>query len=147
MADSAFALRVVIDGEGGYGLALYQKPQRDRDADGKVNGWRMVVKVRGAPLKAVIDQVLSTIKRAGYKPSDLSRGRQAPFNLPEDLGVRLGLLFLAVKPLHKPSRMADISSQVQGMSVEEAYYWFSKVTDSTRGSRSQKAFRILLAVE
>ena len=33
------------------------------------------------------------------------------------------------------------------MTAEEAYYWFSKVTDSGQGRRSQKALRILLAKE
>src|SRR5262249_4950516 len=99
MGDSPFELRVLADGAGGYALALFQRPQRDRDANGKATSWHMVVKVHGAPLKAVIDQVLATLKRAGYKPSDLSRTRTEPFALREDLGVRLGLLLLAVKPL------------------------------------------------
>ena len=73
---------------------------------------------------------MATIKKAGYKASDLSRTQEKPFHLTESLGVRLGLLFLAVKPLRKTSRMGDISEQVQGMTDEEAYYWFSKVTDS-----------------
>ena len=147
MADDPFELRVLANGDAHYGLALYQKPQRDRDADGKDNGLRMVVKVKGAPLKAVVDQGLTTVKQAGYKPSDLSRGRKEPFALSEDLGVRLGLLLLAVKPLRKVARMEDISGQIRAMTDEEVYYWFSKVTDSARGSRSQKAFRILLATE
>ena len=56
MADSPFELRVFANRDGDYGVVLLQKPQRDRDANGKVNGWRMVVKVHGAPLKAVLDQ-------------------------------------------------------------------------------------------
>jgi hypothetical protein len=147
MGDSPFELRVLADGAGGYALALFQKPQRDRDANGKATNWHMVVKVHGTPLKAVIDQVLATLKRAGYKPSDLSRTRTEPFALREDLGVRLGLVLLAVKPLHKATRMADISEQIQGMTEEETYYWFSKMTDPRQGRRSQKAMRILLAKE
>jgi hypothetical protein len=52
-----------------------------------------------------------------------------------------------VKPLHKVTRMADLSEQIQGMTEEETYYWFSKTTDSRQGRRSQKAMRILLASE
>ncbi|MBV8383899.1 MAG: hypothetical protein JOZ63_14920 [Planctomycetaceae bacterium] len=147
MADRPFELRVLANGDAQYGLVLFQKPHRGRDADGKSDAPKMVVKVNGTPLKAVLDQVLLAIKRAGYKPSELSRSREEPFDLPEDLGVRLGLLFLAVKPLRKTSRMADISEQIQGMTEEESYYWYSKVTDASRGVRSQKAFRILLATE
>ena len=86
-------------------------------------------------------------RRAGYKPSDLSRTRKEPFALREELGVRLGLTLLAVKPLRKTTRMADVSEQITGMTEEETYYWFSKITDSRQGRRSQKAMRILLAKE
>jgi len=147
MADEAFELRVQPNGESQYGLALFQKPHRDLDRTGKVEEWQLVVRVHGQPLKAVLDQVLATIKRAGYKASDLSRGREKPFHLTESLGVRLGLLFLAVKPLRKTSRMGDMSEQIQGMTEEETYYWFSKITDTRQGRRSQKAMRILLAKE
>jgi len=147
MADEAFELRVQPNGESQLGLALFQKPHRDLDRTGKVEEWQLVVRVHGQPLKAVLDQVLATIKRAGYKASDLSRGREKPFHLTESLGVRLGLLFLAVKPLRKTSRMGDMSEQIQGMTEEETYYWFSKITDTRQGRRSQKAMRILLAKE
>lgn len=145
MAERPFELRVMVNGDAHYGLALFQKPQRDRDPSGKPDVPRMVVKVHGTPMKAVLDQVLTAIKQAGYKPSELSRTRAEPFDLSEALGVRLGLLFLSVKPLRKTSRMTDISEQIQGMTEEEAYYWFSRVTDARRGARSKKALRILLA--
>ena len=147
MADEAFELRVQCNGESQYGLALFQKPHRDLDRSGKAEDWQLVVRVHGQPMKAVLDQVLATIKRAGYKASDLSRTREKPFHLGESLGVRLGLLLLAVKPLRKTSRMGDISEQVQGMTDEEAYYWFSKTTSTKTGRRAQKAMRLLLADE
>jgi hypothetical protein len=147
MADRPFELRVLANGDAQYSLALYQRSHQNQTANGQPHGPRMVVKVHGTPLQAVLDQVLATIKRAGYKASDLSRGRQAPFDLPEDLGVRLGLLFLAVKPLHKTSRMSDIAERIQGMTEEEVYYWFSKVTHTSTAGRSQRALRVLLAEE
>jgi len=122
MADEPFELRVQPNGGFQYGLALFQKPHRDRDRNGNAEEWQPVARVHGQPLKAVIDQVLTTIKKAGYKSSDLSRGREIPFILPENLGVRLGLLFLAVKPLRKTIRMGEISEQVLAMADEEAYY-------------------------
>ena len=147
MADEAFELRVQPNGESQYGLALFQKPHRDLDRTGKVEEWQLVVRVHGQPMKAVLDQVLATIKKAGYKASDLARTREKPFCLTESQGVRLGLLFLAVKPLRKTSRMGDISEHVQGMTDEEAYYWFSKTTSAKTGRRAQKAMRLLLAEE
>ncbi len=59
--------------------------------------------------------------------------------------MRLGLLFLAVKPLRKTTRMGDISEQVQGMTDEEAYYWFSKTTSTNTSRRAQRALRLLLS--
>jgi len=147
MADEAFELRVQPNGESQYGLALFQKPYRDLDRTGKVEDSQLVVRVHGQPLKAVLDQVLATIKKAGYKASDLSRGREKPFHLTESLGVRLGLLFLAVKPLRKASRTSAISEQIQSMTDEEVYYWFSKATHGRTATRSQRALRVLLAEE
>jgi hypothetical protein len=146
MADQPFELRIVPQRDGNYPLALYQRSVESRSAD--MNGsWRLVVQVWGTPLRAVLDHVLAILKQAGYRPSDLYRSRRAPFLLAEELGVRLALLFLAVKPLRKVSRITEISEQVPGMAVEEAYYWFSKTTDHGSGRRSQKALRILLARE
>jgi hypothetical protein len=147
MADEVFELRVQPNGDSQYGLALYQKAHRQLDRNGKVEERQLVVRVHGQPMKSVLDHVLATIKKAGYKASDLSRSREKPFYLNERFGVRLGLLFLAVKPLRKTSRMGDISEQVQGMTDEEAYYWFSKMTSTNTGRRAQKAMRLLLAEE
>ncbi len=142
-----FELRVEPGKAVEYGLALYRLPARAERENGEDGPWQFVARVEGVPMRAVVDQVLATIKQAGYRPTDLARNRKAPFALSEELGVRLGLLMLAVKPLRKTSRMADVSEHVRGMTAEEAYYWFSKVTDSGQGRRSQKALRILLAKE
>ncbi len=147
MAERPFELRGMADGNAQYGRALFQKSQRgDRDAGWRSEVPKMVVKVHGTPMKAVLDQVLTAIKQAGSKPSELSR-RAGPFDFSEKLGVRLGLPFLSVEPLYKPSRMSDIVEQIQGMTEEEAYNWFSSVTDAVRSSRSQNALRILLAAK
>jgi len=147
MADKPFELRVEPDKASAYALTLYRTPARGENANGSGKDWQAVVRVQGTPMRAVMDQILTTIKKAGYRMSDLSRGRKTPFSLDEPSGVRLGLLMLAVKPLRKASRMTDISEQVQAMAEEEAYYWFSKATDKHVGRRSQKAMRILLAKE
>jgi hypothetical protein len=146
MSKKAFELRVEPGNTTDYGLALYRLPARG-EAKGDGDRWQFVVRVQDVPMRAVMDQVLTTIKQAGYHPYNLARTRKAPFALSEELGVRLGLVMLAVKPLRKTSRMADVSEHIRGMTAEEAYYWFSKVTDAGQGRRSQKALRILLAKE
>jgi hypothetical protein len=147
MTDRPFELRVVRRGETDYGLALHQRPAAGRGQPEGNGHWPLVVQTWGTPLKSVMDQVLATIREAGYRPNDLSRNRQAPFALDEAQGVRLGLLFLAVKPLRKVIRMTSISEHVQSMTDEEAYYWFSKTTAAATARRAQRAMRVLLAEE
>lgn len=147
MTDGSFELRVVRRDETDYGLAIYRRPVSGRDHVEGNGHWPLVVQTWGTPLKSVMDQVLATIKEAGYRTTDLSRSRQAPFELNEAQGVRLGLLFLAVKPLRKVTRMTSISEQVRGMTDEEAYYWFSKTTAAATARRAQRAMRVLLAEE
>jgi hypothetical protein len=147
MASKPFELRIESSADGDYGVALFRHPARGESSNGTAHELQLVIRVHGTPMRSVMDQILATIKQAGYRPSDLSRSRKTPFLLPEEPGVRLGLLLLAVKPLRKSSRMAEISEQVHAMADEEAYYWFSKMTDQRVGRRSQKAMRILLARE
>jgi len=101
---------------------------------------RPVVRAWGRPLQVALSQVFQALRTSGYRPSDLHRGRSAPFELKEEAGVRLGLLLLALKPLRKTSRMERIAETVGQMPDEEVYYWFSKVTGSTK---AQRALRIL----
>jgi hypothetical protein len=147
MANRPFELRVIREGSTEYSLALFQRPAGGRDNGTHDGEWPRVVHLWGTPLQMVMDQVLAALKEAGYRPADLARNRQSPFQLPEETGVRLGLLFLAVKPLRKIGRMTAISEQVQAMTGEETYYWFSKATTAATARRAQKAMRMLLAEE
>ena len=140
-----FELRVLLKGDAAYGLALYQN-RPDRNGAAKADPVR-VVQVWGDPLRTVMDQVLIALRKSKYQPTDLRRSRQAPFRLKEEEGVRLGVLFMAVKPLRKLSRIEAISERVQGMELEELYYWYSKSTAAHDGRRARKAFRILIAEE
>ena len=143
--DKPFELRVVPLGEIQYSLALYQWPVRTNHRVGKRP--QRLVELRGTQLQAVSDHVLEAVRKGGYKVTDLSRVRRDPFCLDEETGLRLGLLFLAVKPLTKLSRIEAISSEMRAMPSEEAYYWFSKCTATATAGRAQHAFRILLAEE
>jgi hypothetical protein len=147
MSDRPFELRVIRRGDTDYGLALHREPAAGREKAEDKGRWPLVVQAWGTPLKSVMDQVLAIVRDAGYRSTDVSRTRQAPFELSEVQGVRLGLLLLAVKPLRKVDRMSGISSQIQGMTDEEAYYWFSKATAKASSSRAQRAMRVLLADE
>ena len=145
-----FELRVAPRPDGDYGLALYQWPV---PANGGENPGtnpqqpQRLVELSGDPLRAVADHVLEAVRKAGYKATDLSRERRAPFRLDEETGLRLGLLFMAVKPITRLARVEAISGALRTMPSEEAYYWFSKCTARASAANAQRALRILLAGE
>ena len=143
MSKKPFHLQVVPSETGIYGVELHQ------DQFKKGNGMErfLISKLDGPPLQSVTDRVLEALKKNGYRSVDLSRGRKAPFDLDEETGVRLGLVFVAVKPLRKMARIEAISSSVNAMAAEEAYYWFAKCTSGEHNRRAQKSMRILLAEE
>jgi len=113
---------------------------------------RPVAELSGSLLRAVSDVVLETLRQNGYSATDLGTGRREPFRLDEESGVRLGLIFLAVRPITKLTRVEDISHGIRAMTREELYYWFSKCTGpaaerTQEALRAQKALRNLLADE
>jgi hypothetical protein len=149
-----FELQVVPDPQAtaatGYALTLRQRvvqPADDHLYDRGPAQLTTVVTLSGDTLRAVADQVMEALRQAGYKPTDLGPSRKAPFYLPEAIGVRLGLVMLAVKPLSKAGRIEAISHGIRTMPAEEAYYWYSKCTARDAAERAQKALRVLLASE
>ena len=140
-----FELYVLPLGGTDYGLELHQRRVKRGCRSG--NQPSAVVRVWGTPLSAILDQVLEALRKNGYRGSDLRAGRKAPFALRESYGVRLGLLFMGVKPLRKLARIEAISRAVRTMEPEEAYYWFSKCSRSEEGRRTSRAFRIMMAEE
>ena len=130
-----FELRVFPVGDVDLGVELVQSG----------NGDSTVVRSWGPNLTAVGDHILDALRAAGCRTGDLTRTRRRPFALPEKVGVRLGLVLLAVKPLRKVRRIEAASSAVRDMSDDEAYYWFAKCTDPRRGRRAQRAFRDLVS--
>lgn len=132
-----FELKVYPVGDVELGVELFQSSNGDAE--------HLVVRSWGPRLQAVGDHLLDAIRAAGYRPADLKRNRRKPFSLPEKVGVRLGLVLLATKPLRKIRRIEDISTVVREMSDDEAYYWYAKCTDPNHGRRAQRAFRDLLS--
>ena len=106
-----------------------------------------MVRIWGIPLRSIVDHVLAAIRHAGYRTTDLKPTRRAPFRLSEEDGVRLGLLFLALKPLRKHRRIEEVSRAIATMEREEVYYWFSKGTAGADLFRVQRALRIMASDE
>lgn len=132
-----------------YALTLRQRVVERPDAERPEVTPRLetIVTINGDNLRAVADHVIEALRKADYKATDLSQARRNPFYLPEDVGVRLGLVFLTVKPLSKFRRVEEISYGIRQMPSEEAYYWYSKCTAADTAERAQKALRVLLAAE
>lgn len=112
---------------------LYQRrsPQSPRP--------RHLVTLEGAPLGVVSDFFHQA--RSRQRPPS---GRQP---LEEADGIRLGLLFTALKPLSKPERIWAVAEGVRRMADEEALYWFSRCLNGASSLRARRALRILLAPE
>ena len=134
-----FELRLFPHGKE-YGLAIYSRGSQDEN-------FQRVVRIWGAPQKAITNHIINALKKSGYKATDLNPRRKKPFDLEEEQGVRLGLLFMAVKPLRKYNRMDAISNRMRNMGSEEAYYWYSKCTSGDNPRRARRSFRILEAKE
>jgi hypothetical protein len=153
----SFELRLIPEpanstAQAAYRLALYQRIVEPPSAQYSLAAttparMRMLVELGGSLLKAVSDQVLDTLRQNEYKITDLSLSRREPFILSEESGVRLGLLFMAVRPITKMARVEAISAGIRAMTSEELYYWFSKCTSTASAERAQKALRLLLADE
>jgi len=149
-----FELRVLPDAHrhSTYALALYQRSVEAPAARRVLYReeppqMQRVVEISGSILRAIADNILDALKRSGYKATDLSAHRHEPFLLSEEAGVRLGLLFLCVKPIGKVNRIEAIAEGVRRMTSEEVYYWYSKCTTKATADRAQKALRVLLADE
>lgn len=152
VASSEFELRVLPESGNGYRLEFTQKlaesvPDQPFLYNQPNIKTRVSVELGGDSLRAVADVVLDALRQNGYKPIDLGAARREPFHLDEQTGVRLGLIFLAVKPISKANRVEAISQGVRQMTAEELYYWYSKCTGRPTTERAQKALRILLSGE
>jgi hypothetical protein len=149
---SEFELRVLPETNEGYRLAYTQKiieaqPDQPYLYQPPALKARVRVELGGDSLRAVADVVLEALRQNGYKPTDLGATRREPFHLGEQTGVRLGLIFLAVKPVSKANRIEQISQGVRQMTDEELYYWYSKCSGGPTAERAQKALRLLLSEE
>ena len=149
-----FELRVVpgqpTTASTGYSLTLRQRVVQPADDHLYARGPSQLTTIAtlgGDTLRAIAGQVIEALRQAGYKPTDLGPSRTAPFYLSEAVGVRLGLVMLAVKPLSKLARIEAISQGIRTMPPEEAYYWYSKCTGRGTADRAQTALRVLLASE
>jgi hypothetical protein len=146
--ESGYKLIVKPHDDGTFSLDLVQNPPNDsRPTKRGRSTYRS--SISGWHLDSALGLIKRTLKESGYKPTDLKRSRRTPFKLDETSGVRLNILFKALKDVKKRSRSEDIIFGISDMSREEALYWHSKLEqDLTRSQqKGVKALRILLGGE
>jgi hypothetical protein len=147
LAASGRAYRLLVEPTGGIGYSL--RLEQARSFETSVVDIRVVGRASSTVVAACLDQVLDALRRAGHRSTELRPGSARVFELPEDAAVRIGLLFLALRPLSKTTRMEQVAEGIRRMAPEEAFYWFSKCATptSTDARRAQHALRVLLAPE
>jgi len=133
-----YRLTVQREGADGFGITLEET---------FTGGDRMltapVVVASRAQTARVLDAVVHAVKASGHASSVLAF-EDSVIALEEAPGVRLGLTFFAAMPLMKSARIRAIVAGINAMSIEEAYYWYSKCVGQD-GARARKALRTLLA--
>lgn len=140
-----FELQVQPEDEERYELVLWQQVVHQNGTTQAQR--RQVARLRGTPLMVAMDHVLDTLKSEGYRATALRPSDTETLRISDEAGVRLGLLFLALKPLSKVDRMEAIGGGLRNMPTEEVYYWFSKCASADGNRNAQRALRVLLGGE
>jgi len=147
---SKFELRVEPLRNNQLMLSVHQYPNRKRLGRRGQEAPQEVVRIWGLPLQAAREGLLELLQQAGHRLHAFKPTDEKPLALAEEVGIRLSVLAMALKPLRKLERMRDVQKGVEEMSREEATYWFSKALSASGYNdrrRVLKAMRILLAHE
>lgn len=103
-----------------------------------------VLTASAAQVSRVTDALIAAVKASGHTAGRLATQRDEPIPLDEVAGVRLALTLFATQPVTKHDRIRALVAGVNGMSVEETFYWYAKSVGPD-ASRARRALRILLA--
>lgn len=136
-----YRLTVRRDGADSFGVVV----EETFTGDGRTLA-SSVVEASRAQTSRVLDAVVSAVKGSGHSASVLAFADRAAIALDEAPGVRLALTLFATMPISKSNRIRAMVAGVNAMSIEEAYYWYSKCV-GRESARARKALRILLADE
>jgi hypothetical protein len=135
-----FLLRIEPDVADAYGVRLLE-------TNGSKNAPTFRIVYLGARrTQRILPQLVAAVKASHQRPTVLGPQRNAPITLEEAAGVRLALILLATRPLVKWQRVERIAAGIDGMTIEETYYWYAKCVGSD-ARRAQRSLRLLLAEE
>ncbi len=101
-----------------------------------------VRRLSGARLRSTLQLVNESLRETDIPPSKITSTGESGALLPEEVGIRLSLGFIGVKPLKRVDRMRSLSRGIASMSLEECYYWYAKCR-SPNSPNGAKALRTL----
>lgn len=133
-----FHLTVQADGDE-YGVTLHE-------TNGQAENTTKVAQVNARQARNVQLALQQAVKASGHARTTLAPTRKTPIPLHEDAGVRLALVLLATERVKKGRRISDITTAIDHMATEEAYYWYAKSTGPD-ATRVRRALRLFLAEE
>jgi hypothetical protein len=102
-----------------------------------------VGRLSGARLRSSLQLIEESLQESPNDPSDVIQTGEATLLLHEEIGTRISLAFIGIKPLRRIDRMRAVSRGVARMSLEECYYWNAKCR-SPDVPGGAKALRALL---
>ncbi len=101
-----------------------------------------IAQLSGARLRSILSLVEKALSERDIDPSTITRTGKETVLLHEEVGIRLALGFIGIKPLRRIDRMRSLSRGVTRMSLEECYYWNAKCRTPNNQSGA-KALRAL----
>ncbi len=106
----------------------------------------VAMKVRslsGVRLRSILQLLEDSLRNTDTELTKVTRTGPSTILLNEEIGIRLSLGFVGVKPLRRIDRMRSLSRGVARMSLEECYYWHAKCR-SPEFPNGEQALRTLL---
>lgn len=109
------------------------------------NGWKAVkiAKIDEVRIEAIRSLLKECFDRASLDYVDLLKPEARSVLLPESVGVRIALAFIAIKPIRRVDKQRACARQLREMSIEECYYWHS-LCRSPSTPNGARALRTLL---
>lgn len=135
-----YEIRVRNHGAGDMEIELWEMPS---PATPHLTAPQRIAGLRGRNLELVEHRVFRRLNQAGVRlPRTEERVRA--YNMPEDLALRLGLLFRVVAPMRSRDRIRSVTDGVEAMGREEAAYWLGMALHRRNPRRVLTALRYLL---
>lgn len=146
-----YEMRLRYHGIGDTEIEVWRMPS---PATPQLAGPTRLAGLRGAALEMVEHRVFRHLQRAGLNIPSLSKRPSIPhlesrapvtaYNIPEELALRLGLLFRTLAPMRSRPRMRQVAEGIEAMQQEEASYWLSMAIHRKNPRRVLTALRYLL---